>query len=167
MFALMTRALKNVARSSPNRAHRARRFADPGKGSPASRAKPEHRADLALRGIIVPGGPGARKNLDSVYPFLAEAAVRRVRSLFSSADRVHAHIYFSSLVVQDLGTIGRSAELALLEQVIEREEVMLRQRPHELATYDALGIAHRQSRWPDAGQEVATRAVLARCAASV
>jgi hypothetical protein len=89
MYALMTRAMRNVGDDLIHA--RGRRLIEhlvPSielvQANAHQRLEQSLDADQisALRGILVPGGPGARKNIEAVYPFLADAAARRIPVYF-------------------------------------------------------------------------------------
>jgi hypothetical protein len=134
MFALMTRANKNVGDDLIHQRGR-RLFEHAAPGTPyvignafkrLDEALPAAERD-ALRGIIVPGGPGARRDITKIYPFLEDARTRGipvyflgVGSRFFPGSLTHAGPILDDASAERLRTLSQHAPIGVRDYLTRR-----------------------------------------------
>jgi hypothetical protein len=133
MYALVTRALRNVGDDLIHqRGRRLIEHAAPGVELTPIKgwlrlAESLDAAQIArLAGIIVPGGPGARRDLSRVYPFLEDAAARRipvaflgVGSRFFPGTLAMGRAHLDRASIDQLRELGRHAPIGVRDHLTE------------------------------------------------
>lgn len=131
MFALMTRAHKNVGDDLIHqRGRRILEHAAPGAPLVVANAFKSLAASLSeaeisgLQAIVVPGGPGARRDVAKIYPFLADAEARRIPvyflgigTRFFPGTRANAGTIFSDATIAQLRKITEHAPIGVRDYV--------------------------------------------------